>query len=54
MQENGTGNIIKHQFLLAVVKHPAIHSGAYAAAKAGLVMLSEQMSLEWGKLGNKS
>ena len=28
-------------------KHPAIHSGAYAAAKAGIVMLTEQMSRCW-------
>ncbi|MDG1120138.1 MAG: SDR family oxidoreductase, partial [SAR86 cluster bacterium] len=50
MQENGTGNIINISSISGG-KHPAIHSGAYAAAKAGLVMLSEQMSLEWGKLG---
>ena len=50
MKEKGTGNIINISSISGG-KHPAIHSGAYAAAKAGLVMLSEQMSLEWGKLG---
>ena len=50
MMEKGEGNIINISSISGG-KHPAIHSGAYAAAKAGLVMLSEQMSLEWGKLG---
>ena len=50
MKEKGEGNIINISSISGG-KHPAIHSGAYAAAKAGLVMLSEQMSLEWGKLG---
>ena len=50
MEEKGEGNIVNISSISGG-KHPAIHSGAYAAAKAGLVMLSEQMSLEWGKLG---
>ena len=50
MKEKGEGNIVNISSISGG-KHPAIHSGAYAAAKAGLVMLSEQMSLEWGKLG---
>ena len=50
MEKEGQGNIINISSISGG-KHPAIHSGAYAAAKAGLVMLSEQMSLEWGKLG---
>ena len=50
MKEKGEGNIINISSISGG-KHPAIHSGSYAAAKAGLVMLSEQMSLEWGKLG---
>ena len=50
MKEKGVGNIINISSISGG-KHAAIHSGAYAAAKAGLVMLSEQMSLEWGKLG---
>jgi NAD(P)-dependent dehydrogenase (short-subunit alcohol dehydrogenase family) len=50
MEVKGAGNIINISSISGG-KHPAIHSGAYAAAKAGLVMLSEQMSLEWGKLG---
>ena len=50
MKKKGEGNIVNISSISGG-KHPAIHSGAYAAAKAGLVMLSEQMSLEWGKLG---
>ena len=46
MKEKGEGNIVNISSISGG-KHPAIHSGAYAAAKAGLVMLSEQMSLEW-------
>ena len=50
MKEKGSGNIINISSISGG-KHPAIHSGAYAASKAGVVMLSEQMSLEWGKEG---
>lgn len=31
--------------------HPAPNVGAYAAAKAGIAMLTEQMALEWGPHG---
>ncbi len=50
MKEKRSGNIINISSISGG-KHPAIHSGAYAASKAGVVMLSEQMSLEWGKEG---
>ena len=30
---------------------PGANSGAYAAAKAGLIMLTQQMAVEWGPLG---
>ena len=50
MKGNGSGNIINISSISGG-KHPAIHSGAYAATKAGIVMLTEQMSLEWGKEG---
>jgi NAD(P)-dependent dehydrogenase (short-subunit alcohol dehydrogenase family) len=50
MKEQGSGNIINISSISGG-KHPAIHSGAYAATKAGIVMLTEQMSLEWGKDG---
>ena len=50
MQKKGSGNIVNISSISGG-KHPAIHSGAYAASKAGVVMLSEQMSLEWGKEG---
>mgnify|MGYP001424174338 CR=1 FL=1 len=50
MKEKGSGNIINISSISGG-KHPAIHSGAYAATKAGIVMLTEQMSLEWGRDG---
>ena len=50
MIDNGHGNIVNISSISGG-KHPALHSGAYAASKAGMVMLSEQMSLEWGKEG---
>jgi NAD(P)-dependent dehydrogenase (short-subunit alcohol dehydrogenase family) len=50
MTRNGSGNIVNISSISGG-KHPAVHSGAYAASKAGVVMLSEQMSLEWGKNG---
>ena len=50
MIKHGGGNIVNISSISGG-KHPAIHSGAYAAAKAGIVMLTEQMSLEWGKEG---
>ena len=50
MKKKGSGNIVNISSISGG-KHPAIHSGAYAASKAGVVMLSEQMSLEWGKEG---
>ena len=50
MKEKGSGNIINISSISGG-KHPAIHSGAYAATKAGVAMLTEQMSLEWGKVG---
>jgi NAD(P)-dependent dehydrogenase (short-subunit alcohol dehydrogenase family) len=50
MVQNKVGNIINISSISGG-KHPALHSGAYAASKAGMVMLSEQMSLEWGKEG---
>lgn len=30
---------------------PGANSGAYATAKAGLIMLTQQMAVEWGPLG---
>ena len=50
MKGKGSGNIINISSISGG-KHPAIHSGAYAATKAGIVMLTEQMSLEWGREG---
>ena len=50
MKKKRSGNIINISSISGG-KHPAIHSGAYAATKAGVAMLSEQMSLEWGKEG---
>ena len=39
------------QLLLLIVEFAIWGYAAYAASKAGVVMLSEQMSLEWGKEG---
>ena len=52
MKKKASGNIINISSISGG-KHPAIHTGAYAATKAGIVMLTEQMSLEWGKEGIK-
>ena len=50
MIKKNRGNIINIASISGG-KHPAIHTGAYAASKAGIIMLTEQMSLEWGKQG---
>ena len=50
MVKNNSGTIVNVSSISGG-KHPAIGTGAYAATKAGIVMLSEQMSLEWGKDG---
>lgn len=49
MEQKGGGTIINITSING--RSPATGSGAYAAAKAGLAMLTQQMSIEWGPLG---
>lgn len=48
MEQNG-GTIINLSSVNAV--HPAPNVGAYAATKAAIANLTEQMAIEWGPLG---
>lgn len=49
MKDAGGGAIINLASINAI--NPSIQCGAYAPAKAGVVRLTEQMSLEWGEYG---
>ena len=49
MKDNGGGAIVNLASINAI--HPAALCGAYPAAKAGVVGLTQQMSLEWGRYG---
>ena len=49
MQDNGGGAIVNLASINAI--NPSTECGAYAAAKAGVVCLTQQMSLEWGEYG---
>ena len=49
MKGNGGGAIVNLASINAI--HPSMSCGAYAAAKAGIVCLTQQMSLEWGEYG---
>ena len=49
MKDNGGGAIVNLASINAI--NPSTLCGAYAAAKAGIVCLTEQMSLEWGEYG---
>ena len=49
MQDNGGGAIVNLASINAI--NPSTECGAYAAAKAGIVCLTQQMSLEWGEYG---
>jgi NAD(P)-dependent dehydrogenase (short-subunit alcohol dehydrogenase family) len=37
-----------------VAEHATPHSGAYAISKAGVLLLSRQLAIEWGPLGVRS
>ena len=50
MIKNKKGNIVNISSISGG-KHPATSTGSYASSKAGVAMLSEQMSLEFGKEG---
>lgn len=47
MKDSGGGSIINLASINAI--NPSTLCGAYAAAKAGVVILTKQMSMEWGE-----
>jgi len=49
MIERGSGSIVNISSVNGMT--PAVNCGAYAAAKAGLITLSQHMTMEWGPLG---
>lgn len=49
MAERGSGSIVNITSINGVMPGP--NAGGYAAAKAGLRLASQQMSIEWGPLG---
>ena len=49
MKDNGGGSIVNMASINAI--NPSTSCGAYAAAKAGVVSLTRQMSMEWGEYG---
>jgi glucose 1-dehydrogenase len=52
MLTRGCGAIVHIASIAA--RHPQPFSGAYSVSKAGVVMLSEQLALEWGPQGVRS
>jgi NAD(P)-dependent dehydrogenase (short-subunit alcohol dehydrogenase family) len=52
MRPKGRGALVHVASIGA--NHPAVQSGAYSVAKAGIQMLSRQLSLEWSKDGIRS
>jgi NAD(P)-dependent dehydrogenase (short-subunit alcohol dehydrogenase family) len=49
MIDNGGGSIVNITSINGIAPGP--NSGAYAAAKAGAAMMTQQMSIEWGPAG---
>lgn len=49
MRERGGGAIINMSSINGI--HPSPNCGAYAAAKSGVIGLTQQMSIEWGEFG---
>ncbi len=49
MSERGSGSIINITSINGI--SAGTNSGAYGATKSGISLLTQQMSLEWGKLG---
>ncbi len=49
MRERGVGSIVNLASINGM--HPSPNCGAYAAAKGGVMALTEHMSLEWGQYG---
>ncbi len=52
MRGNGGGAMVHIASIAA--HHPTPFSGAYNVAKAGIVMLSRQLAIEWGGVGIRS
>jgi len=52
MRARGQGSIVHIASISAL--HPQGRSGAYSASKAGVLLLSRQMALEWGGHGIRS
>lgn len=52
MREAGGGRIVHVASIAAL--HPQARSGAYSASKAGVLLMSRQMAVEWGPEGVRS
>ena len=52
MRSSGLGSIVNVASISALT--PQSSSGAYSASKAGVLLLSRQMAVEWGPLGIRS
>ncbi len=52
MLEAGSGSIVHTASIAA--SHPQAFSGAYSVSKAGMLMLSRQLAVEWGPAGVRS
>jgi NAD(P)-dependent dehydrogenase (short-subunit alcohol dehydrogenase family) len=52
MRAAGNGSIIHIASIAA--RHPQTSSGAYSASKAGVLLMSRQMAVEWGPHGVRS
>ena len=49
MRKTGGGSIVNVSSIVGI--HPSPNSGAYAAAKGGVLALTQHMSVEWGSYG---
>ena len=52
MRSRGQGSIVHVASISA--KFPQTHSGAYSASKAGVLLMSRQLAVEWGGSGVRS
>jgi len=52
MRDARRGSIVNIASIAAL--HPQTGSGAYSASKAGILLMSRQMAVEWGPLGIRS
>ncbi|MCP5181232.1 MAG: SDR family oxidoreductase [Pseudomonadales bacterium] len=49
MRAQGGGAIVNMSSVNGI--HPSLNAGAYVAAKAGVIGLTQQMAIEWGEFG---